>query len=202
MASILDFATSLDPAQARLLEGKQSISEAKYDTLTLPAAALATTQFFANQTSDLAIKNFEGNGQLVLSGKLFLIQTVAVQITQVSAAATAANLMDLINRTAVRFQVDQKIVGTFATKMLTGHGGATFPNVVGAVAAAAPPTIANFGILNGASQNQPFRIRPMLVEGQKSFAAYLVGPTGAPITLAGTVEVQIILGGLQFQPIQ
>ena len=69
-------------------------------------------------------------------------------------------------------------------------------------AAAPAGAVSNFGVTNGIPHNQPFRVRPMLIEGQKSFAAYLIGPTGAAITLAGTLGVQIMLGGLQFQPIQ
>lgn len=202
--SILDFATSLDPAQALALKGKQSISETKYDTLTLAAAAVpSSTQFFASPSADLAIKNFEGPGQLVLSGKLFLIQTIGFQITAIAAATTAQNIADVINNCAIRFQVDQKVMGTFPLMQLTGFGGAYVPSQVGVTAAAAPAgAVANFGITNGVPQNQPFRVRPMLIEGQKSFAAYLIGPTGTAITLAGTLGVKLMLGGLQFQPIQ
>jgi len=108
-----------------------------------------------------------------------------------------------LNKTAVRLQVDQKIMGTFPSHMLTGFGGAYLPSQVAVTAAAAPAgAVSNFGITNGAPQNQPYRVRPMLIEGQKSFAAYLVGPTGAPITLAGTLGIKILVGGLQFQPIQ
>ena len=202
--NILDFATSLDPGQMQLLVGKQSISETKYDTLTLAAAAIpSTTQFFATPSSDVAHKNFEGPSQLITSGKLFLVQTIGVVISQIAAAATAQNLLDLINNCAVRLQVDQKIMGTFPLHQLTGFGGAFLAGQTAVTAAAAPAgATANFGITNGVPQNQPFRLRPMLIEGQKNFAAYLIGPTGTVITLAGAVDLKLCVGGLQFQPIQ
>lgn len=202
--NLLDFATSLDPGQMQLLVGKQSISETKYDTLTLAAAAIpSTTQFFATPSSDVARKNFEGPSQLITSGKLFLVQTIGVVISQIAAAATAQNLLDLINNCAVRLQVDQKIMGTFPLHQLTGFGGAHLSSQVAVTAAAAPAgAAANFGITNGMPQNQPFRLRPMLIEGQKNFAAYLIGPTGTVITLAGAVDLKLCVGGLQFQPIQ
>jgi hypothetical protein len=202
--NLLDFATSLDPGQMALLTGKQSISECKYDTLTLAAAAVpATTQFFSTPSADVAIKNFEGPGQLVTSGKLFLVQTLGLLITDISAALTAQNIHDFIMKTAVRIQVDQKIMGTFPTHLLTGFGGVNLTSQVSVTAAAAPAgAVGNFGIGNGVPQNQPFRVRPMLIEGQKSFAAYLIGPTATAITLAGTMGVKVCAGGLQFQPIQ
>lgn len=203
-SSIMDFITSLDPIQAQMVANKQSISETKYDTLTLAAAAIpAQTTFFATTSADLALKNFEGPGNLVTSGKLFLIQTIGVVIASIAAAATAQNLADLVNLCSLRLQVDQKIMGTFPLHQLTGFGGAYLPSQVAVTAAAAPAgAVANFGITNGAPINQPFRVRPMLVEGQKQFAAYLIAPTGTAITLAGTVGLKVCLGGLQFQPIQ
>ena len=202
--NLLDYATSLDPGQMQLIVGKQSISETKYDTLTLAAAAIpSTTQFFATPSSDVARKNFEGPSQIVTSGKLFLVQTIGVVISQIAAAATAQNLLDLINNCAVRLQVDQKIMGTFPLHQLTGFGGAFLAGQTAVTAAAAPAgATANFGITNGVPQNQPFRLRPMLIEGQKNFAAYLIGPTGTVITLAGAVDLKLCVGGLQFQPIQ
>lgn len=202
--NLLDYATSLDPAQAQMLSGKQAISEIKYDTVTLAAAALPPqTAFFAVPSADLAIKNFDAQNVLITSGKLFLIQTIAAQITAIAAAATAQNLVDLINRCAVRFTVDQKIMGTFQLKALSGMGGAYLPSQVAVAAAAAPAGAAsNFGITNGMPTNQPFRVRPMLIEGQKQFACTLVAPVGAPITLAGAIDLQIMLGGVQFQAIQ
>ena len=202
--SLLNYATSLDPAQTQMLQGKQAVSETKYDTLTLAAAVLPNqTQFFANQNADLAIKNFDGNGILVNSGKLFLIQTLGLIITGISAAVTGQNIVDLINRCCVRLQIDQKVMGTFPVHQLTGFGGAYLPSQVGVTVAVAPPgAVANFGITNGVPQSQPFRISPMLIEGQKAFAAFLIGPTGTAITLAGTLEVKIALGGVQFQAIQ
>jgi len=202
--NLLDFATSLDPGQIAQLQGKQSISEVKYDTLTLAAAAVpSTTTFFATPSADVAVKNFEGPGMLVTSGKLFLAQTLGLIITDIAAATTAQNIMDFLHKTSVRIQVDQKIMGTFPTHMLTGFGGAFLPSQVAVTAAAAPAgAVSNFGITNGMPHNQPFRVRPMLIEGQKAFAAYLLGPTGTAITLAGTLGVKILVGGLQFQPIQ
>lgn len=204
MGSIYDFATSLDPIQARLVEGKQALSETKYDTLTLAAAVLPnTTQFFAAQSADLAAKNFDGNGVLVSTGKLFLIQTISFKITAISAAVTAQNIADVINNCALRIQIDSKINGTFPLHQLTGAGGVFVPSQVAVTAAAAPAgAVANFGIENGMPQNQPFRVKPMLIEGQKSFAAFLVAPTGTAITLAGTLGVKLCLGGFLFQPIQ
>lgn len=200
---LLKYATSLDPAQQAMLAGKQVISETKYDTLTLAAAVVPTTQFFANQTADLGIKNFDGNGILVNSGKLFLIQTVGVVITAIAAATTGQNIVDVINQCALRIQVDSKIMGTFPLHQLTGFGGAYLPSQVAVTAAAAPAgAVSNFGITNGVPQSQPFRINPMLIEGQKAFAAFLVAPTTTAITLAGTLGLKVCLGGLQFQAIQ
>lgn len=201
---LLGYATSLDPAQAALLAGKQVVSETKYDTLTLAAAAIpAQTQFFANQTAELALKNFDGNGILVGTGRLFLAQTLAVKITDIAAATTGQNIIDVINKCALRLQVDNKIMGTFPIHQLTGAGGAYLPSQVAVTAAAAPAgAVSNFGIENGQPQNQPFRISPMLIEGQKAFAAFLIGPTGTPITLAGTLGLKVLVGGLQFQAIQ
>lgn len=201
---LLKYATSLDPAQQAQLSGKQVVSETKYDTLTFAAAVVPSqTQFFANQNADLAIKNFDGNGILVNSGKLFLAQTLGVVITSISAALTGQNIADFINQTSLRLQVDQKVMGTFAIHQLTGFGGAFLPSQVAVTAAAAPAgAVSNFGISNGMPMSQPFRINPLLIEGQKAFAAFLIGPTGAPITLAGTMGVKVLLGGLQFQAIQ
>jgi hypothetical protein len=163
----------------------------------------ASTQFFANPTGDTAIKNFEGPGQLVTSGKLFLIQNVGVCIAAIAAATTGQNLYDLIMRCALRLQIDQKVMGTFPIHQLTGFGGAFTPSQVNATVAANPPGgVANFNITNGEPVNQPFRIRPQLVEGQKAFAAFLIGPTGAPINLAGAVDVKVLVHGIQFQAIQ
>jgi hypothetical protein len=203
-SNILDYATSLDPIQAQMLAGKQVISETKYDTLTLAAAAVpATTQFFAASSADLAIKNFDGNGILVSSGKYFLAQTLGILITDIAAALTAQNIYDVLHKCAVRIQVDSKIMGTFPVHQLTGFGGAYLPSQV-AVTSAAPPAgaVANFGIANGVPQNQPFRLKPMLIEGQKNFSAFLIGPTGSAITLAGTMGIKMLVGGLQFQAIQ
>jgi len=201
---LLQYATSLDPAQAAALAGKQVISETKYDTLTLPAAAVgAQTQFFANQTAELALKNFDGNGILVGTGRLFLAQTLGVKITGNAAATTAQNILDVVNRCCIRLQVDNKIMGTFPVHQLTGFGGIYAPSQVAVTAAAAPAgAVANFGLENGSPQNQPFRLSPMLIEGQKAFAAFLISPTGTPIVLAGTLDLKVIVGGLQFQAIQ
>ena len=203
-SSILDYATSLDPLQAQAIAGKQAISETKYDTLTFAAAVVpASTQFFATPSSDLGIKNFDGPGILVQSGKLFLLQTIAVKIMSIAAATTAQNIIDFFNRSALRLQVDQKIMGTFALHQLTGAGGVYSPSQGSATAAAAPVgAMMTTGLENGIPQNQPFRVKPMLIEGQKNFAAYLIGPTGTQITLAGTLEIKVLLGGLQYQAIQ
>lgn len=203
-SSLLDYATSLDPIQSQVLAGKQSISETKYDTLTLAAAAIpSSTQFFATPSSDIAIKNFDGPNMLVSSGKHFLAQTLAVKIGSIGAATTGANIFDFINRCALRLQVDQKIMGTFAIHQLTGAGGIFAPSQVAPTVAVNPVGgVAASALENGVPQNQPFRIRPLLIEGQKSFAAYLIGPTGAPITLAGTLEIKVLIGGLQYQAIQ
>lgn len=203
-SSIMDFITSLDPIQAQMVANKQSISETKYDTVTLAAAVIpAQTTFFATTSADLALKNFEGPGNLVTSGKLFLIQTIGVVLANIGTACTAQNLVDVINLCSLRLQVDQKIMGTFPLHQLTGFGGAFLPSQVAVTAAAAPAgAAANFGVTNGMPINQPFRVRPMLVEGQKQFAAYLIAPTAAPMTLAGTLGIKVCLGGLQFQPIQ
>jgi hypothetical protein len=202
--NLFDYATSLDPAQAAMIQGKQAISETKYDTLTLAAVAIPSqTQFFATPSADLALKNFEGPGQLITSGKLFLIQNIGVAIAQIAAATTAQNLFDLIMRCSLRLQVDQKVMGTFPIHQLSGFGGPFLPSQVAVTAAAAPAgAVSNFGITNGVPQNQPFRVRPMLIEGQKSFAAYLVAPTGTAITLAGAVDVKVLVHGVQFQAIQ
>lgn len=202
--NILDFVSSLDPIQRGMLEGKQSISETKYDTLQLAAAAIpARTDFFQAPSADLAVKNFEGPGFLVASGKLFLVQTIGVVIAANAAATTADNLLQLINRCALRLQVDQKIYGTFPLHQLTGFGGAYLPSQVAVTAAAAPAgAVAATGITNGVPHNQPFRVLPFLVEGQKPFTASLIGPTGTAITLAGTVDLKVCLGGFQFQSIQ
>jgi hypothetical protein len=204
MAKLLDYATSLDPIQAQMLAGKQCISETKYDTLTLAAAAIpSSTQFFAAPSSDVAIKNFEGPGQLVLAGKLFLIQTIAVKIGSIAAAVTAQNVIDFVNRCALRLQVDQKIMGTFKIHQLTGAGGLFTSSQVAATVAANPVGgAATTGMENGTPQNQPFRVKPLLIEGQKNFAAYLIGPSGTAITLAGTLEIAVLVGGLQYQAIQ
>ena len=203
-SDLLKYATSLDPAQAALIQGKQVISETKYDTLTLAAAAVpAQTQFFATPSADLAIKNFEGPGMLITSGKLFLAQTLGVVIAQIAAATTAQNLVDLINKCSLRLQVDQKVMGTFPIHQLTGFGGAFTPSQVAPTVAANPAGgQANFNITNGVPHSQPFRINPLLIEGQKAFAAYLIGPTGTAITLAGAVDLKVCIGGLQFQAIQ
>lgn len=202
--TILDFATSLDPLQAQAIAGKQAISEDKYDTLTLAAAAIpAQTQFFSAPSSDLAIKNFDGPGYLVSNGKLFLIQTIGLKICTMAAAVTGANIIDFVNRTCVRIQVDQKVMGTFPTHRLTGFGGVFAPSQVAPTVAANPVGgVAASALENGVPQNQPFRIKPLLIESQKNFAAYLIGPTGTALTLAGTLEIKIILGGLQYQAIQ
>lgn len=202
--SILNYASSLDPIQRGMLEGKQAISETKYDTLQFAAAAVpARTDFFATPGADLSQKNFEGPQILVSSGKLFLLQTIGVCIVANGATTTAENLLALINRCALRLQVDQKIYGTFPLHQLTGFGGAYLPSQVSVAAAPAPAgAIAATGITNGVPHNQPFRILPVLVEGQKPFVASLIGPTGTAITLAGTVDLKVCLGGLQFQAIQ
>lgn len=201
---LLSYATSLDPAQAALIAGKQVISETKYDSLTLAAAAIpAQTQFFANQTAELALKNFDGNGILVGTGRLFLAQTLGVKITDIAAATTGQNIIDFINKCTLRLQVDNKIMGTFPVHQLTGFGGLFLSSQVAATVAVNPVGgLAATGIENGVPQNQPFRISPMLIEGQKAFAAFLIGPTGTPIVLAGTLGVKVLVGGLQFQAIQ
>jgi hypothetical protein len=200
---LLKYATSLDPAQRAQLEGKQVQSETKYDTIALAAAVLPTTQFFANQTADLAVKNFDGNGILVNSGKYFLIQTIGAVISSIAPAVTAQNIVDVINLCSVRLQVDNKIMGTFPLHQLTGFGGAYLPSQVAVTAAAAPAGAAsNFGITNGVPHSQPFRVNPMLIEPQKAFAMFLVAPTTTPITLAGILGLKFCLGGLQFQAIQ
>ncbi len=202
--SLLDYATSLDPIQAQMIAGKQCISETKYDTLTFSAAAVpSSTQFFSSPSSDVAIKNFEGPGTLVLAGKLFLIQTLAVKICSIAAGVTGQNLADFINRTALRIQVDQKVMGTFALHQLTGAGGIFTSSQIAVTAAAAPVgAFATGGVENGTPQNQPFRIKPLLLEGQKQFSAFLLGPTTTILTLAGTLEIKVLVGGLQYQAIQ
>lgn len=201
---LLKYATSLDPAQLQLIGAKQAISETKYDTLTLAAAVLPNqTQFFANPSADLAIKNFEGPSNLVTSGKLFLAQTLGFMISKSSATVTAQNIMDLLHNCAIRVQCDQKVMGTFPVHQLTGFGGVYLPSQVAVTGAAAPAgAVANFGITNGVPHSQPFRINPLLVEGQKSFACFLIAPTGTAITLAGTLDVKMLIGGIQFQAIQ
>lgn len=202
--SLLDYATSLDPIQAQMIAGKQCVSETKYDTLTFAAAAVpSSTQYFSSPSSDVAIKNFEGPGTLVLSGKLFLIQTIAIKIMSIAAATTAQNIVDFINRTALRIQIDQKVMGTFCTHQLTGAGGVFTSSQAGVTPGAAPVgALMTGGLENGTPQNQPFRIKPLLVEGQKQFSAFLIGPTGTALTLAGTLEIKVLVGGLQYQAIQ
>lgn len=201
---LLKYATSLDPAQLQMIGAKQAISETKYDTLTLAAAVIPNqTQFFANPSADLAVKNFEGPSNLVTSGKLFLAQTLGFKIVRIAAATTAQNLMDLIENCSLRVQCDQKVMGTFPVSQLTGFGGIYLPSQVAATPAAPPAgAVSNFGISNGIPHSQPFRINPLLVEGQKSFAAFLIAPTGNAITLAGAIDVKVLIGGIQFQAIQ
>ena len=94
-------------------------------------------------------------------------------------------------------------MGTFAIHQLTGAGGVYAPSQVAPTVAANPiGGFAATALENGMPMNQPYRVKPMLIEGQKNFAAFLVGPTGAPITLAGTLEVKVLLGGIQYQSIQ
>jgi hypothetical protein len=202
--SLLNYATSLDPAQAAMIQGKQVISETKWDTLTIPTGVIAPqTQFFSQTSADTAAKNFEGPGNLVTSGKLFLAQTLGLVITAANVATTAANIVDFLNRCAVRIQVDQKVMGTYKVHQLSGFGGAYLPSQVAVTAAAAPAGAAsNFAITNGVPQSQPFRINPLLIEGQKAFAAFLLAPTGTPITLVNSLDICILIGGLQFQAIQ
>jgi hypothetical protein len=201
---LLQYSTSLDPAQAQQLVGKQVIGETKWDTLTLAAAAIpASTQFFAAQTSELAVKNFDGNGYLVGQGKFFLAQTLGVKVLTSSATLTGQNVLDFVNRCCLRLQVDNKIMGTFPVHQLTGFGGVFAPSQVAPTIAANPPGgVASTALENGTPQNLPFRIPPMLLEGQKAFAAFLIAPTTTAITLAGILEVKVLVGGLQFQSIQ
>lgn len=201
---LMRFATSLDPAQSAQLVGKQSIGETKYDTLTFAAGAIANqTQFFANQTAELAVKNFDGNGYLVGAGKFFLAQTLGLKIVGVGAATTGANVIDFVNRCALRIQVDNKIMGTFPVHQLTGFGGIFAPSQVAPTVAANPPGgVASTALENGIPQNQPFRLPPMLLEGQKPFAAFLIAPTTTPITLADVLSIKVLVGGIQFQAIQ
>lgn len=202
--SILDYASSLTPVQQETLAVMQKISETKYDTLQFAAAAVpARTDFFQTPSADLAAKNFEGPGMLISGGKYFLLQTIGVIVAGNAAATTAANILDVLHRCSLRLQVDQKIYGTFPLHQLTGFGGAFLPSQVSVTAAAAPAgAIAATGITNGVPHNQPFRVLPVLVEGQKPFVASLIGPTGTPITLAGTLDLKVCLGGIQFQSIQ
>jgi hypothetical protein len=201
---LMKYATSLDPMQAQALVGKQVIGETKWDTLTLAAAAIPNqTQFFAAQTSELAIKNFDGNGYLVGQGKFFLAQTLGVKILPSGNGVTGQNIIDFVNQCAIRLQVDNKIMGTFPIHQLTGFGGIFAPSQIAPTVAVNPAGgVAASGLENGTPQNLPFRIPPMLLEGQKAFAAFLIAPTTNPINLAGTLAVKVLIGGLQFQAIQ
>jgi hypothetical protein len=140
----------------------------------------------------------------VAGGKYFLIQWVAVNIVANSAAATLADINAICNLCAAVLQIDQKIMGRFPIHALTGIGGmAAIGGQVAVTAAAAPAgAVSPSGASNGLTQNQPFRLSPMLLEPLKSFAFTLLGPTVAPVTLTGTVTVRVSVGGLQFQAIQ
>ena len=204
LQELMRYATSLDPAQSAQLVGKQSIGETKWDTITFAAGALAPQlPFFSAQTSELALKNFDGNGYLVGAGKFFLAQTIGLKIVGVGPATTGANVIDFVNRCAIRLQVDNKIMGTFPVHQLTGFGGVFAPSQVAPTVAANPPGgVASTALENGVPQNLPFKIPPMLLEGQKAFAAFLLAPTTTPITLADILTVKFLVGGIQFQAIQ
>lgn len=201
---LFQYATSLDPAMVQQIAAKQQISETKYDTIAFAAGAITpATPFFANQSSDLAFKNFDGNGYLVGQGKWFLAQTIGVNVIDVGATTTGLEVLAVLNKCAIRLQVDTKIMGTFPLHQLTGFGGAFVPSQIAVAAAAAPAgAIANAGITNGQPQNLPFKLTPMLLEGQKPFVATLIGPTGTPISTTGGITLKVCVGGLQFQSIQ
>jgi hypothetical protein len=206
MAGITSYLTSLDPVDQSKLQGKQRISEIKWDTITFAAGAIpAQTSFFAAASpGDPALKNFDQNSQLVAGGKYFLIQWLAVNIITNSAAATFADVNAICSQCCAQIQIDQKIMGRFPIHALTGIGGVSaFSSQVAVTAAAAPAGAAGpTGVTNGMPQNQPFRVSPMLIEPLKAFSFVILGPTGTPVALTGTVTVRVSVGGLQFQAIQ
>lgn len=190
-----NYASSLDPFQGPGASNvaKQIVSEVKYDTVALAAAAVpAQTAAFAQNSADLALKNFDGNQILVNSGKAFLIKNISINVR----GTVIADIDAVINQLSCRIQVDQKVYGTIPLSRLCAAGG-TF--VAGAQVAAA----SGVGITNGNPLNQPFRLEvPIMVEGLKTFYFFILGPTGTPLTLTSIVTLRIQLEGKQAQAIQ
>ena len=190
-----NYASSMDPFQGPggVPITKQIISEVKYDTVVLAAAAVpAQTSAFAANSADLAIKNFDGNQILVNSGKSFLIKNISINVR----GTVIADIDATIQQLSCRIQVDQKVYGTFPLSRLSAAGG-TF--VAGAQVAAA----SGVGVVNGNPLNQPFRLEvPIMVEGLKTFYFFILGPTGTPLVLTSAVTLRIQLEGKQAQAIQ
>ena len=171
----------------------QAVSDTKWSTKTLAigVAPVSTDYFTSAPNADRTVDNYDAGNQLVTSGKLFMIQSISVNVISTSIADVNA----IINQGLIVLTCQNKEIGAFRVRQLNAGGG-TF--VAGAQVAAA----SSVGVTNGQPTNEPFLISDLLIETNQSFKATLIMPGGAlAYTIIAATTIEVGLHGFEIRPI-
>ncbi len=159
-----------------------------YDSVTIASAATTTSKLFATASTDLAISNFVGQGQMP-SGQALLVQYLRVAFAP---ACTVADAQALSIGVAVQFVLEnsKKYAEGLARQFPAGVG-VTVESFSGITTPTAGASLGNNGV---AALNNVYRFRrPVVLHSQQPFFISLQAL--AP-TLAATTRVMVYIGGV------
>ena len=212
MPAILDSAFRMKYG-SMLPGGEEQITYALFDTVTYTSASSTNITFFNAVRTDKTKSNMEVAGQLA-APKYFVIFAIRlVPYTVPSVQNTTTQTTAIINlwRDVFRLMFLSRFVLTIGSKTYTNMPGHMFPAGSGVSGFGAGMlfgvTTANKDFVMHASNGTPdirnvYSLnRPRLIEPQINFQADLFW--NAAVTLdAGDTEVQTILDGTLYRPIQ
>jgi hypothetical protein len=188
-----------------LIEG-QRIHDTKYATKLLASGTVPTiTEFFRSAPlGDYTYDNYSSGGNLVDSGKEFVIYQIAVQLIQ----GTSNTLLDweaLISKCVLKLTTAQKEYGYFPVLWLPAGGGPVAQSgQVNIAPSGTPTTVTTSPVL--ATNGTPTRAgmfklaAPLVIQANQSFKVDLIAPNAvgfAAISLTGTTYVRIMLDGVE-----
>lgn len=197
---------------SQLPGGEENIGWAWYDTQLYTSTTTTVLQFFNSTNANKVRCNMEVNGQLA-APKYFVIYAIRVipwciptAQTGVTQTAAFTNLwLDMFNLTFL-----SRLVLTVGSKDYTNMPGHYYPagsGVTGQGIAAlfgittaqvTSSMYANNGVPDPRSVN--VLARPRLIEPQINFGVNMYW--NAAVTLSGNTDVQVLMDGILFRPIQ
>jgi hypothetical protein len=193
-------------AQGTTLIEAQRIHDTKYATKLLASGVLPSiTEFFRSAPlGDYTYDNYASGGNLVDSGKEFVIYQIAAQLID----GTSNTLLDwnaLISKLVMKITTAQKEYGYFPLLFLPQGGGLNASGGQVSVSPSATPGVLNsttVGAGNGIPQHSSmFKLAaPLVIQANQSFKIDVIAPNGVgftAITLTGSSYLRIILDGIE-----